>query len=436
MRPVTLTLLAGAAVITGPPKRAGCLAPLNQGSLLAGAVMLLWLLRPVKGERVAVPLHRPVGCPVRGRLGARSKLPGILGALHQIMRVELLIHHRRHILYGLKAAGLQEEPDQSPGGQNQQQPDHSATPRGFFPSLSGSTDFNPTHNTGNEAIIIGTLLLIDGGLIFRNFFALPPMTDPQGRPVGAVYGFAAMTLREIRALRPTHIAVAMDVPIDQNRRTHIFADYKGNRPECPAELAPQFGLLREVLDALSITWLQVPGYEADDIMGTMSRKAERSGLEVSLLTGDRDALQLLSAQTQVRYTRKLNDPDTYDPARFMLEYNLEPLQLIDLKGLAGDASDNIPGIRGIGEKTAMKLLQEFGSLEAVLANAHTQKGRLRERLESGGEIARLCKQLATIEREMPNLPDPGDCALALNRERGRAKFEELRFRSLLVQLAG
>lgn len=284
-------------------------------------------------------------------------------------------------------------------------------------------------------ISISTLLLIDGGLIFRNFFALPPMTDPGGRPVNAVYGFAAMMFREINVIRPDRIAVAFDVPIRENRRTHVFADYKSNRPACPPDLAPQFDLLREVLSALDVPWLQAPGYEADDVLGTMSLQAEQAGMEVSILTGDRDVFQLLSANTQVRFVKKLNAPETYDPPRFAVEVGLLPDQLIDLKGLAGDSSDNIPGIAGIGDKTAVRLLQEFHTLEAVLENAHTQKGKLRERLETGREMALLCKRLATIDRSVPGLPAPDTCTLRINRETGRAKFEELRFRSLLSRLA-
>lgn len=284
-------------------------------------------------------------------------------------------------------------------------------------------------------IPIATLLLIDGGLIFRNYFGLPPMTDPSGRPVNGVFGFVSMMLREIDAIRPTHVGVAFDVPVAENRRVQLYPDYKGNRAECPPDLAPQFGLLREVLTALSVPWFQVPGYEADDILGTLSFHADAAGMEVSVLTGDRDVLQLLSGRTQVRYTRKLNALETYDVPRFAHEFGLLPPQLPDLKGLAGDSSDNLPGISGIGEKTAVKLLQEFHDLEGVLANAHTQKGKLRERLEAGHQIARLCKRLATIDQDVPGLPDPGTCALKLNRESGRAKFEELRFRSLMARLA-
>lgn len=279
------------------------------------------------------------------------------------------------------------------------------------------------------------VLLIDAGLIFRAFYALPPMTDPMGRPVNAVYGFLSMTFREIDAVRPTHIAVGLDVPISENRRTTLFADYKGNRPPCPPELAPQFGLLEEVLRTLGIACLSVPGYEADDVLGTMARKTEASGGEALILTGDRDALQLLTNRTQVRYVRKLNDPDTYDVPRFAAEWGLLPGQLIDLKGLAGDSSDNIPGIRGIGDKTAIRLLQEFKNLEGALDSAPLHKGKLRERLETGREIALLSKQLATIHTAVPDLPEVGACPLALDREAGLAKFQELRFRSLIGRVS-
>lgn len=260
------------------------------------------------------------------------------------------------------------------------------------------------------------------------------MYAPDGRPVGGVFGFMSMLFREIAEIRPTHVAVAMDVPIATNRRTQLYPQYKGNRPPCPPELAPQFELLQEVLTALNLTWFQVPGYEADDILGTLSLQAERAGMESSLLTGDRDVLQLLSGRTQVRFVRKLNRPETYDVPRFAQEFGLLPTQLADLKGLAGDPSDNIPGIRGIGPKAAVRLLQEYDTLEAVLANAHRQKGKLRERLENGREIALLSKRLATIQRQVPNLSDLSACRLDLNRDGGRDIFTELRFQSLLPQV--
>lgn len=283
---------------------------------------------------------------------------------------------------------------------------------------------------------IDTLLLLDGGLIFRSFYAIPPMSDTAGRPVGAVYGFLTMFFRELAAIKPTHVAVAFDVPVAENRRTHLFADYKGNRDACPPELAPQFDILREVLGSLNIRCLQAPGYEADDLIGTMAAHGEAAGIDVSILTGDRDVFQLISGQTQVRFVKKMNQSETYDVPRFAQEFELLPSQLTDLKGLAGDPSDNIPGIAGIGPKTAVKLLQEFETVEGVLANAHTQKGKLRERLETGREIALLCKQLATIDRAVPGVPTLDECRFELNKEAGRSKFEELRFRSLMSRVVG
>jgi len=278
------------------------------------------------------------------------------------------------------------------------------------------------------------MLLIDGGLLFRTFYAFPPLTDRRGRPVGAVCGFVALLLRELRALRPTHVAVGADIPVAENHRTRLYGEYKGNRPDCPPELAPQFDLLREVLAALGVPVLAAPGYEADDVLGTMSQAAEAAGMEVSLLTGDRDAFQLLSGRTSVRYVKRLNQLETYDVTRFVKEWGLMPPQLADLKGLAGDPSDNIPGIRGIGPKTATRLLQEFGTVEGVLDNAHTQAERLRQRLEEGREIALLSKRLATIERAVPGLCVPDACRLRLDRERGLAAFDELGFRSLRAAL--
>jgi len=283
-------------------------------------------------------------------------------------------------------------------------------------------------------MIIQSMLLVDGGLLFRAFFALPPMTDPHGRPVNGIYGFMSMLLRLVATVRPTHVAVATDGPVADNRRTSLYPPYKANRPECPADLAPQFDLLREVLRSLNITVLEAPGYEADDLMGTMSRRAEEAGMEVILVTGDRDAFQLLSGRTCVEYVKRLNQTVTYDVPHFVEEWGIFPSQVADFKGLAGDASDNIPGIRGIGPKTAVRLLQQYESLESVLAHAHLQRGRLRQMLEEGREIALLSKQLATIDRHVPIACAPEDCALRLDPGTSAAVFEALHFRSLLGAL--
>lgn len=261
------------------------------------------------------------------------------------------------------------------------------------------------------------------------------MQTTGGIPANAVFGFIQTTLREVKKLQPTHLAVAMDVPIAENRRTSLFADYKGNRGECPPDLNPQFDLLREGLSALNIPWLQVAGYEADDIVGTLAARAEAAEMEAYILTGDKDVLQLLSAKTAIRFTKKLHTPDLYDVPRFMMEFGLHPHRLPDMKGLAGDPSDNLPGIKGVGPKTALTLLQQYGDLETVLANAHEQKGKLKERLLEGAEIATLCKQLATIDRAVPELPELSALALKLDREGGAAALRDWGMRGLVPALA-
>lgn len=260
------------------------------------------------------------------------------------------------------------------------------------------------------------------------------MTDPHGRPIGAVYGFISLLLRELTAVHPTHVAVAFDVVRQDNHRVELYPAYKGNRGDCPEDLAPQFAILEEVLTAMGVAALRVPGYEADDVLGTLARQTESGGGEAVLVTGDRDPMQLLSSGVTVRYVRKLNSPDEYDVPRFAGEFGLLPPQLIDLKGLAGDSSDNIPGIPGVGPKTALKLLQEYGDLERVLAAASVIPGKLGERLREHADLARLSRRLATIAIDAP-LPRPAaECRLALAADSARAKFSELHFRSLMPSL--
>jgi DNA polymerase-1 len=261
------------------------------------------------------------------------------------------------------------------------------------------------------------------------------MQTTGGIPANAVFGFIQTVLREIKRVQPTHLAVAMDVPLAQNRRTTVYADYKANRGECPPDLNPQFDLLREALSACNIPWLTVPGYEADDLVGTLAAQAEAADMDAYILTGDRDVLQLLSARTAIRFTKKLHSPDVYDVPRFVTEFGLHPHQLADMKGLAGDPSDNLPGIKGIGPKTAMTLLQQYGTLEAVLENANEQKGKLKERLLEGAEIARLCKTLATIDRAVPDLPQLSALQLKLDREGGASQMRAWGMRALVASLA-
>ena len=212
-------------------------------------------------------------------------------------------------------------------------------------------------------------LIIDGSsLIHRAFFALPPLTNRKGQHTGAVYGFLRMFHKLLQDVQPRWVAAAFDKS-RKTFRSKLFADYKGQRKPTPPELKEQFPLCMEVLQTMGIPALELDDYEADDIIGTFAKKADPA-VEVYIVTGDRDELQLIDGRTRVMYTKKgISDIKLYDEAAFAEDYEgLAPLQLIDLKGLMGDTSDNIPGVPGVGPKTALKLIAEYGSVENVLAN--------------------------------------------------------------------
>jgi DNA polymerase-1 len=246
------------------------------------------------------------------------------------------------------------------------------------------------------------LVLIDGNsIIYRAFFAIPPLTSSSGLQTNAVYGFATMLLKVLEEEKPTHILVAFDAG-KTTFRHEGYAEYKGGREKTPPELSQQFPVLKELIDAFSIPQYELPGYEADDIIGTLSRLAEAEGKQVVVVSGDKDLLQLASDKVTVMLTRKgVSEMEKYGPADIQERYGLAPAQIIDLKGLMGDASDNIPGVPGVGEKTALKLLHEFGTVENVLASVDQLKGKLRDNLATHADSARLSKQLATIFREVP-----------------------------------
>ncbi|GIP47086.1 DNA polymerase [Paenibacillus sp. J53TS2] len=246
------------------------------------------------------------------------------------------------------------------------------------------------------------LILIDGNsIIYRAFFAMPPLTNSSGLHTNAVYGFTNMLLRLIQEERPTHMLVAFDAG-KVTFRHEGYQEYKGGRDKTPSELSEQFPLMRELLESFGIAWFELAGYEADDIIGTLSKRAEEAGQEVLVVTGDKDMLQVVSDRVKVALTRKgVSEVEPYDPQQIEERYGLKPLQIIDLKGLMGDTSDNIPGVPGIGEKTALKLLHQFGSVEEVLAHTDELKGKMKENLVNHAEDARMSKQLATIFREVP-----------------------------------
>jgi len=246
------------------------------------------------------------------------------------------------------------------------------------------------------------IMLIDGNsLLFRAFYALPLLQTKEGVYTNAVYGFLTMFNRAIKEVQPTHIVVAFDKD-RKTFRNETYSDYKANRLSTPEELGGQFAIIREVLKALNINYMEIQGYEADDIIGTLSLKAEEEGIDSIIVTGDGDTLQLVSDRTQVYMTKKgISEIEVYDPAKVQEKWEVKPDQMIEIKGLMGDSSDNIPGVPGVGPKTAIKLIKEFGSLEVLYENLDLLKGKkLVENLVEHHDQAFMSRELAKIVRDI------------------------------------
>lgn len=253
------------------------------------------------------------------------------------------------------------------------------------------------------------LVIIDGNsIINRAFYALPEMNNKEGLKTNAVYGFTTMLFKIIDTYKPTHISVAFDRKAPTFR--HIeFEDYKAGRKKMPDELKVQFEPLKELLDRFQINRLELDGYEADDIIGTVSKLGEENGYKVYIVTGDKDAIQLASDKTTTLITKKgIGEVEEYDFDEVIKRYEMTPNQFIDLKGLMGDKSDNIPGIPGVGEKTGIKLIKEYSSVEGIIENIENLKGSIKKKVEENKELAIKSKMLATIVRDVPidiNLDD-------------------------------
>ncbi|MFD2613350.1 DNA polymerase I [Paenibacillus gansuensis] len=280
------------------------------------------------------------------------------------------------------------------------------------------------------------LVLIDGNSIaYRAFFALPPLSNSSGLHTNAVYGFTTMLLRLIDEQKPTHFLVAFDAG-KVTFRHEGYQEYKGGREKTPSELSEQFPVIKDLLRAFGISQYQLEGYEADDIIGTMTRIADEQKKQVVVVTGDKDMLQLASEQVTIALTRKgISEVELYDPAFIQEKYGLTPDQIIDLKGLMGDTSDNIPGIPGVGEKTALKLLHEYGSVEQVLEHVEDMKGKMKDKIRDHAEDARMSKRLATIHREVPMEADWNAIRYeGYQPETLSEMFRKLEFKSLLERL--
>lgn len=283
------------------------------------------------------------------------------------------------------------------------------------------------------------LVLIDGNSIaYRAFFALPLLNNDKGIHTNAVYGFTMMLQRILEDEKPTHLLVAFDAG-KTTFRHKTFSEYKGGRQKTPPELSEQFPYIRELLDAYGISRYELENYEADDIIGTLSLHAEKDGYEVKVISGDKDLTQLSSDAVTVSITRKgITDIEEYTPAHIEEKYGITADRIIDMKGLMGDSSDNIPGVPGVGEKTALKLLKEFGTLEELLDSVHKVSGKkLKEKLEEFRDQALMSKELATITREAPVEIKIEDVEYeGFDKEKVINIFKELGFNSLLEKLGG
>lgn len=247
------------------------------------------------------------------------------------------------------------------------------------------------------------IVIIDGNsLINRAFYALPPLTTKEGQHTNAIYGFMTMLFKVMEEYRPQYIGVAFDKKAPTFRHKEYDA-YKAGRKKMPPELAEQMEPLKEVLDALNIYRIEIEGFEADDLIGTLAKYCEGRDFESLIVTGDKDALQLASNRTKILITKKgISNLEIYDDKKVLEVFEVTPLQFIDLKGLMGDKSDNIPGVPGVGEKTAIKLIKEFGSVENLLENSHQiSADKLREKIEDNMQQAILSKRLATIVTNVP-----------------------------------
>lgn len=278
------------------------------------------------------------------------------------------------------------------------------------------------------------VLLVDGmALLFRAFYATAMsgyfMVNSKGIPTNAVHGFTRHLLTATNHFQPTHVVCCWDMG-SHTFRNDLFDGYKANRSAPPEELVPQFDLVKEVTEAMDIPNIGIKGYEAVNCIGTLAR-AYQEDSEVLILTGDRDILQLLDEQVKVVLMKKgVGNYDIYHAERFVEEHGIQPLQMIELKAMMGDSSDNYPGVRGIGEKTALKLLQKHGSLEAILENLDSLTKAQRTKFETDLEMVHLSRQLAEINCETEAFCDLSDAVFQPNRERVMEKFNELEFKRI------
>jgi DNA polymerase-1 len=284
-----------------------------------------------------------------------------------------------------------------------------------------------------------TLVLIDGhAIIHRAFHAVPEdLATSKGEVVNATFGFTSILIKALTDIKPDYIAVTFDRPTPTFRHKH-YVEYKAHRPTLPEIMRPQFGRIREVVEAFGIPIYEKDGFEADDVLGTLSVQATQQGVDTIIFTGDMDTLQLVNEHVHALIAKRgISEATEYDEAAVINRYGLPPSKLPDFKGLVGDKSDNIPGVPGIGEKTASKLLTEYGDLEGVLAHRDELTPKEQRLLSEMGDQARQSKYLATIVLDAPVKLDLEACRVGqINRDKIIALFRELEFRTLVDKIPG
>jgi len=280
------------------------------------------------------------------------------------------------------------------------------------------------------------MLLDSYGLVYRAFFALPPLTTLRGTPINAAYGFTMMLNKLIADERPTHVIAAFDKGMPAHR-VALYREYKAHREKMPDDLRPQFLLVRRILETFGIPIVEVEGEEADDVIATLARQAGEAGRRALVVTGDLDLLQIVTDSTTVLTTRRgITDLGRYDPSAVRERYDLDPERLPDYRGLKGDPSDNLPGIPGVGEKTAIKLIQAAGTLDALVENpALAGTPKLQKLIEEHGALAKICRDVSVIKADLDVTLDweaarytapPNDALYTL--------YRELEFKTLLNKL--
>ncbi len=281
------------------------------------------------------------------------------------------------------------------------------------------------------------LVLIDGNAILhRAFHALPPLNNPEGQPTNAVYGFFSMLFKIITDLKPEYLIVCFDKKAPTFRK-QMYVGYQAKRPRMSEDLVPQVDMVHKALDQAKITHFEINGYEADDLIGTLSKKGVEKGLEIIIVSGDRDLLQLVNSHVlMLSPVVGITNMTLFDTAKVREKYGLTPHQIIDYKALAGDSSDNYPGVLGIGPKTASELISKYQTLENLYQHISELPQNLQEKLAQDAEQAALSKKLATIITDAPLTLDEEKALLSRIDFKGlKRSFEELNFKSLLKRIA-